>query len=230
MTSDPRDHVCIALDLPWKAARPLVDRLGDDAHWYKVGMTLFFESGVESIQALVDRGKNVFLDLKLCDIPAQVAGGVEAFCGLGIRLLTVHAWGGRDMVTAAVEATTDDGMLEIVAVTVLTSVSSRDLERMTGIDDVVVTTEHLAREALDGGVKGIVCSGHELPQLRKQVGDFFAVVPGIRGSEATPDDQRRTVSAAYARSVGADLMVVGRPITGSSDPKRALETLYEQLR
>jgi orotidine-5'-phosphate decarboxylase len=248
------DRIIVALDLDRADAERLVERLGDRCRFYKVGLSLFVQAGPGFVRTLVDAGKRVFLDLKLHDIPFQVQRAVEAAAGLGAELLTVHALGGRRMIEAAVDAASGTN-LKIIAVTVLTSMGTEDMEEVGIGEGGVARLARLAREAC---AHGIVLSGQELSELRGLFPDFIMIVPGIRPSgaphvpasnkgsaipddqrrtittapmsfptafPATPDDQRRTITAAEARARGADYLVVGRPITRADNPLEAFEAL-----
>jgi orotidine-5'-phosphate decarboxylase len=173
----------------------------------------------------------VFLDLKLHDIPAQVAGAVEAVAGMGVAYTTVHAFGGRAMLEAAAE-TAPEG-LQVLAVTVLTSLDDGDLAGFGIAEDAEKTVLRLADLALSCGVSGLVCSPREVEGVRERHGappeGPLLVVPGIRPSGSDDGDQRRTSGAREAARAGADILVVGRPITRSSDPATAARTIKEEI-
>lgn len=196
----------------------------------KIGLTTFIADGrglVEELSSL----RPVFLDLKLHDIPMQVEGAMTAVAATGAAYTTVHALGGADMVRAAVDAS---GETVVLAVTILTSIDGPDLER-AGIDgtpeDAVL---RLATVALEAGAPGLVCSPLEVAAIRRRfgghdVGGPLLVVPGIRAATAATDDQRRTLGAREAIAAGADVIVVGRPITGAADPARAASQLSQEV-
>lgn len=224
--SDARERVIVALDLPSDEAIALVDELGEACAWYKVGLTTFVEAGPPAVRALVDRGKKVFLDLKLHDIPFQVAGAVERACDLGVDLLTVHGLGGARMLEAAVRAAAGS-RTRVVAVTVLTSMDDADI---AGIGLAGGAVERLAAVAAEAGAFGVVASGAELPVLRASFPTLATVVPGIRPTgHIRADDQRRVVTAGAAISMGADYIVVGRPVTQAGDPLAALRAILEEV-
>ena len=220
----------IALDRPDAGqALDLVDRLGQHADFYKVGAELFTAAGPAVIQALRERGKRVFLDLKYHDIPNTVAASVRSASALGVDLLTVHAAGGLPMLRAAAEAAGPG--TSVVAVTLLTSLSAADVEQVWGREvEPRVEVERLAGLALEAGLHGVVASPLEVAALKQRYGARCLVVtPGVRPSGAAADDQTRTASAADAARDGADFLVVGRPIHAADDPLRALGALRDEL-
>jgi orotidine-5'-phosphate decarboxylase len=224
-------RVIVPLDVPSRdAARALVERLGEEAHFYKVGLELYTIGGPDVVRELVDRGKRVFLDLKLHDIPNTVARAVGAAAELGVELLTVHAAGGPSMLRAAVAA--HAGGLRLLAVTVLTSLSPEEMAVVWG-REVRSAQEEVGRltfVARDAGVDGIVASAREAGSVREQTGpDFLIVTPGIRPAGASRDDQRRVATPAEAVRAGADFLVIGRPITGAEDPRAALAAIHREI-
>lgn len=220
-------EVIVALDQPTgREALALVDRL-PGLRWAKVGATLFVREGPPLVQVLRERGVDVFLDLKWHDIPSQVAGAVRAAAALDVRLATVHALGGIEMMRAAKEAA---GAIRLVAVTVLTSHGPDEFGRILGRE------ASPGREALrlaglvrDAGLDGVVTSPLEAAGLRAALrSDSWIVVPGIRPADAAADDQRRTARAREAVAAGATHLVVGRPISGASDPRSVYQQLCEE--
>ena len=221
--------IAVALDTPdvsvasrWTAAvAPYVSTV-------KVGLELFCAEGpaaVEKVRAAAD--VELFLDLKLHDIPATVAGAARALGPLRPRLLTVHAGGGPAMIAAAADAMPDT---LIAAVTILTSLSAEDLERVgiTGTPDEAVT--RLARLAVDAGARALVCSPREVALVRAAVGDGVVLVtPGVRPAGADANDQARVATPEQALADGADLLVVGRPITAAADPAEAAQAIAASL-
>jgi len=224
-------QLILALDTPTAAdALALVDRIGDGADFYKVGLELYTAAGPAVVEALHDRGKRVFLDLKLHDIPNTVAGAVAAASHLGVELLTVHATGGRAMLEAAREAR--DGHLELVGVTVLTSLAAADLAEAWGKGAPNVGDEVLRLATLlkDVGLDGVVSSVGEVASLRARLGgDFLLVAPGIRLPGGDRGDQKRVATPAEAAKAGADYLVVGRAVTAAADPVRALEAVHADM-
>jgi orotidine-5'-phosphate decarboxylase len=221
----------VALDRPdWPTADKLVARLGDAAEFYKVGLELFTGEGPGVVRELVGRGKRVFLDLKLHDIPNTAAGAARAAARLGVDLLTVHAAGGSDMVRAASEAAAaaSAGKTRVIAVTVLTSLAPDALPpsfpRDRALEDLVT---ELAADALGAGAAGLVCSGVEVGALRARFGrEPLLVVPGTRPPGADAQDQARVVTPGEALEAGADYLVVGRAVTAAEDPRAAWNTFW----
>ncbi len=225
MGEEPRvtlkdNPICVALDLTDRAEiMTLAESLESGVGMLKVGLTAYGSCGPTLVSDLAHI-TDVFLDLKLHDIPAQVAGAVRAVEPLGPRFLTVHASGGKAMLEAAVGAAED---IEILAVTVLTSLDDGDLSDigMSGTSSDQVA--RLADLAMSAGVDGLVCSPREVSLLRSRFGTVSAggpvlVVPGIRPLGSDVGDQRRTMTPAEAIKAGADHIVIGRPITASPDP------------
>lgn len=227
------NRLCVALDTTQAATVDVLARATEPyVGVFKVGAVTFAALG-PSVVARLAASKPVFCDLKLNDIPAQVEGAVGALGELGATYATVHALGGSDMVRAAVKAA-PSGM-KVLVVTVLTSLEASDL-RALGIEgSVEEVVLRLAAVALDAGADGLVCSGREVAMLREHFGPSstggpLIVVPGIRiEGEPAGDDQQRISGPRAAVEAGADLIVVGRPITGSQDPRAAARALSRQL-
>ncbi len=222
------ERLIVALDVPTaQEARALVEKLGDAARFYKVGLELFSRPGAfELVAWLAARGNKVFADLKLYDIPQTVRRAVRNLGGCGATFLTVHAH--RSIMQAAAA---EKGPLQILAVTVLTSFDQRDLEEM----GATKTTEELvlsrARGAVESGCDGVIASGHEARALKDAFGARLLVVtPGIRaaGGKST-HDQKRTMDAAQAFAAGADYIVVGRPIREAPDPRAAAQAMQASI-
>jgi orotidine-5'-phosphate decarboxylase len=213
----------------------LVRRLGDSCRFYKVGSELFTAAGPAIVQALHDEGADVFLDLKLHDIPNTVAGAVRSAARLGVRLLTVHAVGGDAMLRAAQDAASSaatDHSCSLLAVTVLTSFDAESLGKAWGRDDVEVEREvvRLAGEAAEAGLHGVVCSGAEAAAVRGAHGDRLSLlVPGIRLAGGSSHDQRRVMTPAAAQAAGARYLILGRAVTAAADPRRAMGTVLAEL-
>jgi orotidine-5'-phosphate decarboxylase len=206
-----------------------VDRIGDSVAWYKVGLELFYAAGRPAIQALADRGKRVFLDLKLHDIPATVGKAVGALEGLPISLLNVHAAGGPAMLRSAVEAARGlTARPRVLGVTMLTSLDGSELPALWNpTTDLVSKVLALARVCREAGCDGVIASPQELDALRREHQPPFVILtPGIRGPGDPSQDQKRTLSLPEAIARGADFIVVGRPISEASDP-RAVVAAYE---
>ena len=234
--SDPairaRERLIVALDVPdaTSAAR-LVDQLEGTCSWFKVGLELFVAAGPSVLEPLIKRGHNVFLDLKLHDIPNTVAGAVRSAAALGARMLTLHAGGGPAMLSAAKDALVGlTNPPELLAVTVLTSMDAGQLHA-TGVGRLPSSqAELLAKMGMEAGIRGFVCSPHEVAALRKLTGpQGVLVIPGIRPAGAAIDDQKRIAGPAEALRLGASFLVVGRPITQAPNPAEAASAILEEM-
>ena len=197
---------------------------------FKIGLTTFISDGVGLVEEL-SALRPVFLDLKLHDIPMQVEGAMRAVAATRAAYTTVHAAGGIDMVRVAVEASGDTTVL---AVTVLTSLDGAALRRLGFDGDPQEAVLRLAEVAIEAGAPGLVCSPLEVAALRARFGSAdeggpLLVVPGIRPTRSGGDDQRRTLTAGEALRHGADVIVVGRPITGAEDPAAAASALLQEV-
>jgi orotidine-5'-phosphate decarboxylase len=229
----PEETIIIALDVKsLEQASSLVETIGRRAVLYKVGSELFTCCGPPAVKLLRDHGKEVFLDLKFHDIPNTVAGAVAAAAGLGVKMLNVHASGGLEMMKAGAEAAKAAGnAMKVLAVTVLTSIDEAILREDIGcrrpVEEQVV---HLAKLARRAGLDGVVASPKETGAIRQSLGrDFLIVTPGIRPNWAAKGDQKRVTTPAEAIQAGADYIVIGRPVTGSDDPERALERILAEI-
>jgi orotidine-5'-phosphate decarboxylase len=228
-SSGMRERLIVALDVSTAAqAQALVQRIGETAGIYKVGLQLFTAEGPGLVRDLVASGRRVFLDLKLHDIPNTVSNAVKAAVQLGAYMLTVHASGGAAMLHAASEAAGD--RLNILAVTVLTSLNDEDL-RETGISGRVTDQAlRMAALARNAGCHGIVSSPRESLAIRKSLGEGFTIVtPGIRPAGAESNDQQRTATPAIAIANGASHIVVGRPIAHAADPAQAAAAIIAEM-
>ena len=225
-------RVIVALDYPdAESALALVARLSPAACRLKVGKELFTAAGPRLVETLVQRGFDIFLDLKFHDIPNTVAQACKAAAGLGVWMLNIHALGGRAMLTAAreaLEATPARPLL--IAVTVLTSHSETDL-REVGIEGTPQSAAlRLASLTQACGLDGVVCSALEGPALRSRLGEtFLLVTPGIRTAADAAGDQKRIVTPGEAVLMGASFLVVGRPVTRAADPLAALATINNEV-
>ena len=197
----------------------------------KVGLEFVTANGPDGVRQVVDLGLPVFLDVKFHDIPNTVAGAVAAAHALGVAMLTLHVSGGAEMLRAAVEtARCREPHLKLIGVTVLTSLDDADLAALGVADKVTAQVLRLAELAWNAGLDGIVCAPHELPLLRRRFeADFALVVPGIRPAGTTAGDQKRTKSPAEAASAGADVLVIGRPITEASDPVATARAINAEI-
>jgi orotidine-5'-phosphate decarboxylase len=221
-----RDRLIVALDVPTpEHARALVERLGDAAAFYKIGLELFTAGGYfELLRWLSSGGYKVFADLKFYDIPETVRRAVANLRGRGVSFATVH--GDRAILQAAAK---EKGDIRILAVTVLTSLGPADLKEMGYAGDLQQLVRARARIALEAGCDGVIASGLEAPMLKAEFGDRLLVVtPGIRPA-ASKDDQKRTVDVAQAFANGADYIVVGRPVRDSADPRAAAQAIQQTI-
>jgi orotidine-5'-phosphate decarboxylase len=220
--------IFVAIDTPHLArALQLAGAVRDYAGGVKLGLEFFSGNGPDGVRKIVELGLPVFLDLKLHDIPNTVGKAVEALAPLEPAILTVHAAGGRSMLAAA-RAAAPAGT-KVVGVTVLTSLDAGDLAEagVTGSPDEQVS--RLARLARSAGVDGIVCSGAEIASARAAWPNGFFVVPGVRPAGADVADQKRVVTPREAIERGASIVVIGRPITGASDPAQAIRDIAATL-
>jgi orotidine-5'-phosphate decarboxylase len=224
-----RDRIFVALDVPGAdEARRLVERLGDEATSYKIGLQLFCSAGPEIVSEFARAGKNIFLDLKFHDIPNTVAGAVRSVSSLGARLMNVHCSGGLAMLEAAALAG-KEGDAAILGVTVLTSLGDEDLKELGIAHTAGGQVLNLARMAQEAGLDGVICSPRELETLRAEVGkEFLLVTPGIRPQWAAANDQKRITTPAEAFEKGASAIVIGRPITGDENPPAAMRRVLEE--
>ena len=228
--SDPK--IIIALDYPSATpALALADKLQPSLCRLKVGKELFTATGPALLEQLMNRGFEIFLDLKFHDIPNTTAQACKAAAGFGVWMVNVHALGGRKMLEAAREAIASSARQpKLIAVTLLTSMAQDDLAGI-GINatpaEMVLRLATLAREC---GLDGVVCSAQEAALLRKQCGkDFCLVTPGIRPVQASLDDQLRVMTPQAALRAGASYLVIGRPITQAVDPLQALLDINKEI-
>ena len=230
MTSDNHAPVAVALDAPdidtaarWaKLVTPHVSAV-------KVGLELYLRYGPDAVASVRGGSRlQVFLDLKLHDIPATVAGAARAVARLRPDYLTVHAAGGADMIKAAADAAPST---RIAAITLLTSLGENDLQAVGLRGSALDVTRRLATFAVEAGAGAVVCSPHEVAAVRAEVGPAVALVtPGVRPVGADSGDQARVATPPEALAAGADLLVIGRPITDSPDPGAAAAAIAADLR
>lgn len=231
------DRIIVPLDVPTEAAAiALVDRLPEVTFW-KVGLELFVSTGANILKLLKERDKKIFLDLKFHDIPNTVAGACAAAARYEVDLLTVHATNGKAGLAAAQAAAQASAAAagvqppNIIAVTVLTSISPRTLalELKVPIELPEFALE-MALLAKDSGLAGAVCSPQEAADLRRVCGeDFLLVCPGVRPSWSATGDQQRVMTPAQAIAAGASYLVIGRPITAADDPAAAFARIIEEI-
>ena len=232
LTSDPGQRVAVALDFDSAdAALALVERLGDAASFYKVGLQLLTSAGPAPVRQLVAAGKRVYLDLKLHEIPHSVAGGVAAAGRLGASMVTVHASGGTAVLRAAAEAARPFPGLRVLALTVITSMSDADLHEIGVPGRVAEQVARLARLAARAGCHGVVASPQEAALLRSILpADALVVTPGVQlpGDGAT--DQARVATPRDAILAGATHVVIGRSVARAADPAAAFGAACAQIR
>jgi orotidine-5'-phosphate decarboxylase len=228
-SSGMRGCLIVALDVSTAAeAQKLVARIGDAAGIYKIGLQLFTAEGHGIVRDLVSSGRRVFLDLKLHDIPTTVALAVKSAAELRVDMLTIHASGGSAMLRAATEASA--GRINLLAVTVLTSLSDEDMQEIGIAGRVSDQVLRMASLAQSTGCQGIVTSPREALMVRKAMGEGFAIVtPGIRPAGAETNDQQRIATPAQAISNGVSHIVVGRPITHAPDPAKAAQAIISEM-
>ena len=198
---------------------------------YKIGSIAFTSFGPKLIEDLTGRGKEVFLDLKFFDIPNTVYKSVKQAVSYNVKMITLHALGGHEMLKKASDA--NNGKAILLGVTLLTSMDEKQLRDMGMDDDTQAFVSRLARTAVDAGMNGLVASGRESAKLKKMFGrDITIVVPGVRlpDKSASRDDQKRVVTPKDAFDAGADYIVVGRPVTESSDPVGAIEAILKNVK
>ncbi|NHC14031.1 orotidine-5'-phosphate decarboxylase [Motilibacter deserti] len=230
MTSTTPAPIAVALDAPdLETAVAWARAAGPHVRTLKVGLELYLRCGREAVEAVrsASGGREVFLDLKLHDIPNTVAGAVRSVADLAPDYLTVHAAGGPAMVRAAAEALPAG---RVTAVTVLTSLSAQDLDRIGLAGPALDAVRRLAALSVAAGARALVCSPQEVLAVREEVGpDIVLVTPGVRPAGAALGDQARVATPEQALADGADLLVIGRPITGAADPGQAAAGLAAAL-
>lgn len=224
-----RGRLIFALDVPdMKQGNPLLDRLEGQVGLVKVGLELFVSQGPSAVEQVLKRGYQVFLDLKLHDIPNTVKGAVRSARSLGVSMLTVHTGGGRQMLIQAAEAAGDH--LKILGVTLLTSMGPEDLAPVGIQPDPAAVVQKRATLAAASGLGGVVCSPLEIDSVRGAVGPSISIVtPGIRPPGAVTGDQKRAATPESAIAAGADYLVVGRPISAADDPAASARTIVEAI-
>ena len=225
--------ICVAIDTPdLDRAVSLAKTLKPHVGWAKVGMEFFYAHGIQGYARVAETGLPIFLDLKLHDIPNTVASAMKALVRIAPRpaIVNLHATGGLDMMKAAAEAVA--GQSKLIAVTILTSLSDDDIWA-AGFETAKDTEAHarsLAALTKQAGLDGVVCSPHDLVGIRHDLGrDFLTVVPGIRPADAATQDQKRVSTPEAALAAGADILVIGRAITGAQDPAKAAADILAGL-
>ncbi|HEY1962005.1 MAG TPA: orotidine-5'-phosphate decarboxylase, partial [Rhizomicrobium sp.] len=228
----PTNPVFVALDTPdlvkalelAKAVQPHVGGL-------KIGLEFLTARGPAGVREIATVGLPVFADVKFHDIPNTVAGAAREITRLGVALFNVHASGGEAMMRAAKDAAASvNPKVKLIAVTVLTSLGDEDLPAVGQGDSVALQVTRLAQLAKSCGLDGVVCSPREIEVVRRACGqDFLIVTPGVRPAGAAPADQRRVTTPKEAIAAGADIIVIGRPITAAADPAAAARAIAEEV-
>lgn len=230
-----QEKVIIALDYPnWKEAEKLVLQI-PEVKYYKVGLELYLASRGEAVQNLKKLGKKVFLDLKFHDIPNTVAQACCQAVDQGADILNVHALGGKEMMAKSASAVQEQALKQkrekplLIAVTLLTSMNEYDLQGvgLSGVEQSVGRLAHLTKEA---GLDGVVASPREIKLIREKCGkDFKIICPGVRPTWAAKGDQKRVLTPKEALALGADFLVIGRPITKADNPREAAQRILEEV-
>lgn len=238
MKLSARERLVLALDVDnFKKAEELVDKLTDYVGVFKIGNQLFTAEGIKVIKMVQEKGGKVFLDLKFHDIPNTVARAAEVVSKLGVYIFDIHTSGGYEMMKAAVEASKKLSFALgiskplILGVTLLTSINQEILEKEIGIkkslEEQVV---HLAKLAKAAGLDGVVASSWEIKALRAACGEGFVILtPGIRPVCKSGDDQKRIMTPQEAIKLGADFIVIGRPITNATNPVKASQEILKEM-
>jgi len=225
-------ELILALDVPsLEEAKVLLNKIGPDLKWVKVGLQLFTKYGPSIVTAIADMGYQVFLDLKLHDIPNTVASAIKSLKGLPVGLLTLHTSGGPEMMKWAKEARDEiSHPMKLIGVTVLTSMDKLQLESIGINNEPQNQVSLLAKLAINSGIDGLVSSPLELPLLRDELGtEPLLITPGIRPKDAEANEQKRIMTPKEASSLGASYIVVGRPIYKADDPQKALSKVLEDI-
>jgi orotidine-5'-phosphate decarboxylase len=222
--------ICVALDTPELEravflAKLLVEKVG----MAKIGLEFFLAHGQKGYETVASTGIPIFLDLKLHDIPNTVAQGLLSLMALKPAIVNIHATGGLDMMKAARDAVS--GETKLIAVTVLTSLSIPDVYQIGFGWDTQTLARKLALLARTAHLDGVVCSSHDTKAIKSDCGnDFLTVVPGIRPAEGSHHDQKRVATPRAALEAGADILVIGRAITGAADPAQAASDILQSMR
>ncbi|MBK3332071.1 orotidine-5'-phosphate decarboxylase [Persephonella atlantica] len=223
--------LAIALDVPEKnAALEILDELEGMDLIIKVGYSLFLREGFDLLSDIKRRGFDIFLDLKLHDIPNTVYNAIASAVDMDINYLTLHALGGKDMLSKAVEAKGSSG-IKLLAVTVLTSHGEDYLEFLGSRYSIQQLALKLAQTAIEAGIDGIVSSPFEVKELKEHIGkDFISVTPGIRFEKEEREDQKRSATPEFAIREGADILVIGRPVLRSKNRRKLVKEILQKLK
>ena len=223
-----RERMIVALDLAdVPAAAAMVERLGDTVTFYKIGMELTYAGGLPLVRHLVESGRQVFLDLKLHDIPHTVEAATARLAHLGATYLTVHAY---PQTMAAAHRGRQGSGLKILGVTVLTSMADADLAAAGYRGTVGDIVAQRAKQAGEAGIDGIICSAADIEGVRRHIGDALEIItPGIRPAGSAVGDQKRVMTPGEAIRAGASRLVIGRPVTEAADPRAAAEAIIAEI-
>ena len=229
-----KNPIILALDVnSLTKAQSILSDLKSRIGGVKLGMEFFNSFGPDGVREISKLGIPIFLDLKLHDIPITVYKTIKTLMELDIAIINVHSSGGRDMLEAAAKARSEfkDKPTKLIAVTVLTSLDNNDIEEIGFKDNSEDLVLRLASLAKDSGLDGVVCSAKEISLIKSQLGkNFILVVPGIRLEKDNKNDQKRVMSPKKAINAGADLLVIGRPITDSKDPLKTMDNILENIK
>ncbi|OIO60271.1 MAG: orotidine-5'-phosphate decarboxylase [Verrucomicrobia bacterium CG_4_10_14_3_um_filter_43_23] len=231
-TTHTHTHLILALDLPERdQSLQFLRRMGHHCKWVKIGLQLYTRYGKDFVREVADLGYNVFLDLKLHDIPNTVSSAIKSLSDLPIKMLTLHTSGGEEMIKRAVETTKDyNPAILLLGVTVLTNLDKPALEQIGFSQEPKDLVIRLAKMGSNAGLKGFVCSPVELPLLREALPkDTVIVTPGIRPQGAEVFDQKRIATPSIAAKEGASYIVVGRPILESTSPQETILSILNEL-
>ncbi len=232
------NRLIVALDFHnMDDVKKIVNQLGDDVNYYKVGMELFYSVGAGVVEWLKTQNKNIFLDLKLHDIPNTVAGGLCSLMNLGANILNIHAGGGYTMMKTAAERLKIEAEKQnikrpkLIAVTVLTSINQDDWQGLGYQSQMKEQVVKLAALAKNAGLDGVVASPQEAKMIKEACGDDFLIItPGIRPAGAAINDQSRISTPAQALKNGATHLVIGRPIIAADNPREAALKIIEEMK
>ena len=233
-----KPEIIVALDFKdFDSAKNIVEKLGNNIDYYKVGLEAFVSFGVELIDFLKSKNKKIFLDLKFHDIPNTVSAAASASLKYGVDIINLHIQGGTEMMKATVNAVKEKCEKEnikkplIIGVTLLTSLDTNYFKEYNiNFDDTLEYVLHLAETAASCGLDGVVSSAKETKVIKDKLGkNFITVTPGIRPAFAVVNDQKRVVTPKDAKKLGTDFMVIGRPITQAENPVDAVKLIKEEL-
>ena len=224
------NRIIIPLDLDYSQAINIAKTLDPNICRLKVGSQLFTSSGPKVIKELHSLGFDIFLDLKFHDIPNTVHESVKSAADLGVWMVNVHASGGSKMLEASNKALLGyENPPLLIGVTVLTSLSEEEIKEI-GLKGIQGQVLQLAGLVKDNGLDGVVCAAYDTTAIKSKFGgDFLAVTPGIRPANSNTNDQSRVATPSEAIKNGSDYLVIGRPITGSKNPKDALQQIYKEI-